>query len=753
MVSKLFLPEFPSLPIIHQSTDNIHTQYSILRFEGHEKVVNSVAFSPDGKYIASGSHDCTIRLWNVETGEAAFKPFEGHKDKVFSVVFSPNGEYIASGSKDHTIRLWNIKTGKMTVKPFEGDIVECATSVSFTCDGKYIMFVPQNLIIHIWNIETGGMVLKPFLGKDEDFQVRRVAISPDGMYIASSSMEAPLQLWNIKAAQATFKPLITTLPTSLSFSPDGKYLASGSYRTIQLWDVETGEMLSRPFEGHQEFVVSVMFSPDGEYIVSGSFDSTVRIWNVQTGEAALEPFEGHVGVVSASFSPDGKYIISGSYDCIIRLWKFETNKVGLRPIEWHTDSITSVSFSPDGKYIASGSSDHTVRLWNVETGRAALKPFKGQTSPVTTSVSFSPTGEYIASGSSNIIRLWNAKTGELEVEFAPFELEEGYITSISFFPDGKHIAFCSKFYHDDTSIQAFHLWNINTIEPISQPFSEMPKELVYSFSPNGKHIATGLSDGTIQLQNIETGELEATFKPLFRVHEEAHKDLNMVQCITFSADGKYIAICSDNGEIRLCQWKSETREVALLLQGRLRGIIGSAVTISPDKKYIIFGSYHTIQLCTIETDRPALPLESNLKSLGGHRGFVHSVSFSPDGKYIASSSDDRTIRIYHNNVANRTCHDLRPAQPTFLHQYYPIGSIVPGPPDSDSEGWLVCSSGELLLWVRPELHLGLYLPGVVHVIGADSIKIEVSRFVHGTEWLRCQEERCELEPAIDPMPI
>ena len=135
IVSRLFLREFPSLPIIHQSTDNKPTQHSILLFEGHQDAVNSVAFSPDGNYIASGSSDNTVRLWNVETGEAALKPFEGHKDEVGCVVFSPNGEYIASGSSDHTIRLWNIKTGKMTVKPFDGDIVPCATSVSFTCDG------------------------------------------------------------------------------------------------------------------------------------------------------------------------------------------------------------------------------------------------------------------------------------------------------------------------------------------------------------------------------------------------------------------------------------------------------------------------------------------------------------------------------------------------------------------------------------------------------------------------------------------
>ena len=105
-----------------------------------------------------------------------------------------------------------------------------------------------------------------------------------------------------------------------------------------------------------------------------------------------------------------------------------------------------------------------------------------------------------------------------------------------------------------------------------------------------------------------------------------------------------------------------------------------------------------------------------------------------------TGSEDRTIRIYHNNVADRTCHDLGPVQPTFLHQY-PIGSVV----DPDG-GWLQYPSGELLLWVRPELRLGLYFPGAFHVIGADSIKVELSEFVHGTEWLKCQEERPSLIP-------
>ena len=515
MVSKLFLSKCPSLPIIHESTDNAHTQHSILQFDGHGPVT-SVTFSPDGKYIASSSlPDYTIWLWNVETGEVAFQPFEGHKDEVLSVVFSPNGGYIASGSKDHTIRLWNIKTGKMTVKPFEGNIVECATSVSFTCDGKYIISVAQNHIIHLWNIETGEMVSKPLAGHDsDDSMIYSAAISPSGMYIASQAtcvvggeLKALLQLWNVETGKVTLnlsRPSDSTLLLSISFSPNGKFIVSSNYRMIELWNIETGELASirKPFEGHQDIVTSVMFSPDGRYIVSGSYDSTVRFWDVQTGEAALEPFEGHTrAVTSTSFSPDGKYIVSGSYDSTIRLWRFETNKVGSRPIEWHTDSITSVSFSSDGKYIASGSHDHTVQLWNVETGSAVFKPFEGHTIQVT-SVTFSPDGKYIASGSWNTIRLWNTKTGELAMEFAPFELGlrlglfeelgplDGQVTSVSFLPDGKHIASCSSYF------TAVHLWNIN-LKTIGVISLTLTKKCVYSFSPNGEHIAAGLPDGTV----------------------------------------------------------------------------------------------------------------------------------------------------------------------------------------------------------------------------------------------------------------
>ena len=203
--------------------------------------------------------------------------------------------------------------------------------------------------------------------------------------------------------------------SSVSFSPDGKTLASGSWdKTVRLWDVTTGEQLSE-LTGHTSLVYSVSFSPDGKTLASGSKDNTVRLWDVATGEQ-LSELTGHTdSVFSVSFSPDGKTLASGFGDNTVRLWDVATGEQ-LSEFTGHTDSVLSVSFSPDGKTLASGSEDNTVRLWDVATGEQ-LSELTGHTDSVL-SVSFSPDGKTLASGSGdNTVRLWDVATGEQLSEF------------------------------------------------------------------------------------------------------------------------------------------------------------------------------------------------------------------------------------------------------------------------------------------------------------------------------------------------
>ncbi|CCI24681.1 Genome sequencing data, contig C309 (fragment) [Microcystis aeruginosa PCC 9809] len=196
---------------------------------------------------------------------------------------------------------------------------------------------------------------------------------------------------------------------SVSFSPDGKTLVSGSDdKTIKLWNVETGQEI-RTLKGHDELVTSVNFSPDGKTLVSGSDDKTIKLWNVETGEE-IRTLKGHKDFVrSVNFSSDGKTLVSGSDDNTIKLWNVETGQE-IRTLKGHDSAVISVNFSSDGKTLVSGSADNTIKLWNVETGKE-IRTLRGHKDFVW-SVNFSPDGKTLVSGSEdNTIKLWNGNNG------------------------------------------------------------------------------------------------------------------------------------------------------------------------------------------------------------------------------------------------------------------------------------------------------------------------------------------------------
>jgi WD40 repeat protein len=294
-------------------------------FQGHQDSVISVAFSPDGQYIVSGSADNTVRLWNLK-GEPVGQPFRGHEDYVSSVAFSPDGQYIVSGSADKTVRLWNRK-GEPVGQPFRGH---------------------------------------------EDY-VSSVALSPDGQFIVSGSGDKTVRLWNRKG-EPVGQPFRghQSWVFSVAFSPDGQLIVSGSSdKTVRLWN-RKGEPVGQPFQGHQGSVESVAFSPDGQLIVSGSSDKTVRLWNLK-GEPVGQPFQGHQDSVnSVAFSLDGQYIVSGSRDSTVRLWNLKGEPVG-QPFQVYQGEVSSVAFSPDGQYIVSGSRDGAVRLWRADNWNILLQ--------------------------------------------------------------------------------------------------------------------------------------------------------------------------------------------------------------------------------------------------------------------------------------------------------------------------------------------------------------------------------------------
>ena len=319
---------------------------------GHTELVTSVAFSPAGNQVVSGSRDKTLRLWGVDGTAGAV--LAGHTDRVTSVAFSPSGKQVVSGSYDGTLRLWGV-------------------------DG------------------TAGVVLA-----GHENHVTSVAFSPSGDQVVSGSTDKTLRLWGVDGTAGPVLTGHTESVTSVAFSPAGDQVVSGSFdKTLRLWGVDgtAGPMLA----GHTDcWVWSVAFSPAGDQVVSGSWDKTLRLWGVDGTAGPV--LTGHTGgVTSVAFSPSGKQVVSGSDDKTLRLWGVDGSTVGA-VLAGHTEMVTSVAFSPSGKQVVSGSYDGTLRLWGVD-GTAG--PVLTEHTGAVTSVAFSPAGDQLVSGSGDgTLRLW-----------------------------------------------------------------------------------------------------------------------------------------------------------------------------------------------------------------------------------------------------------------------------------------------------------------------------------------------------------
>jgi WD40 repeat protein/tetratricopeptide (TPR) repeat protein len=612
----------------NEKPENKALALAVNTLKGHQSTVNSVGFSPDGKRLASGSGDKTIKIWDVTTGKV-LNTLKGHdwRSVIISVGFSPDGKKLASGSYDKTIKIWDVTTGKLlnTLKGHEGSV----NSVGFSPDGKKLASGSDDKTIKIWDVTT-GKVLNTLKG--HEYSVISVGFSPDGKQLASGSYEKTIKIWDVTTGK-----VLNTLKghdwssvnsvNSVGFSPDGKKLASGSYdKTIKIWDVTTGKLLNT-LKGHEGEVNSVGFSPDGKQLASGSDDKTIKIWDVTTGKL-LNTLKGHESSVnSVGFSPDGKRLASGSGDKTIKIWDVTIGKV-LNILKGHQYSVISVGFSPDGKKLASGSGDKTIKIWDVTTGKV-LNTLKGHESTVN-SVGFSPDSKKLASGSyDKTIKIWDVTTGKVLNTLKGHDWSS--VNSVGFSPDGKRLASGSE----DKTIK---IWDVTTGKVLNTLKGHEGEVNSVGFSPDGKKLASGSGDifgsgdKTIKIWDVTTGKVLNTLK--------GHQ--SKVNSVGFSPDGKQLASGSADNTIKI--WDVATGKVLNTLKGH-ESLVWS-VGFSPDGKKLASGSEDkTIKIWDVTTGKV-------LNTLKGHEGEVISVGFSPDGQQLASGSADKTIILWDLNLDN-----------------------------------------------------------------------------------------------------
>ncbi|MCG5061342.1 MAG: protein kinase [Limnoraphis sp. WC205] len=285
------------------------------------------------------------------------RDFAQHLGSVSAVAFSPDGRTIASGSRDQTVKVWDTKTGAL-LQNFAGDLSQI-TSVDFSPDGGEIAAGSFYWRVLEWSLETAEL----FLPLEHQGTVWSVAFSPDEQTIASASGDRTVRVWDRQTGAIVYNFIDhADIVYSVVFSPDGKKLISGSKdKTVKIMDLTTG-IVQNSLEGHTDEVRTVAITSDGQIIVSGGYDDTVRIWDANTGQL-LKTLTGHTGdILAVAISPDGKIIASASKDRTLKIWNLATGEL-LNTLSGHTDEVYTVTFSPDSKMIASGSKDRTIKLW------------------------------------------------------------------------------------------------------------------------------------------------------------------------------------------------------------------------------------------------------------------------------------------------------------------------------------------------------------------------------------------------------
>jgi WD40 repeat protein len=602
--------------------------------EGHTGVIRAVAYSPNGKIIASGSDDNKIKLWDVDAG-LEYRNMAGDGGHLTALVFVSDS-ILASADDLGIVRLWNTNGGQEIARLEDSrcDHPNCKTNLAFSPDRQTLVIAGNKIqTMMLWDISSH----RQRSITTHQLVITSLAFDPVSGTLASGAKDGTIKIWDL--TNQIEKPVKTepgALISSLAFSPDGRTLISGGTDSyLRLWSPATGAQI-KSWIGHKTAVNCVIYDNSGANIVSGGDDNKINVWDSNGNRVQTIENENIVRVRSLAFSrTNNSYLVSTSDeianvneanitdDCVVRVWDINTR---LEKQKWglHTFLVKEILFSPDKSIIATAHGA-TVKLWDIATGKE-LRTLR-RLDRFIYSMAFSPDGKRLATGSGGqkepfAIHVWDVDTGQerfhIDNTLAP-------TMALAFSPDSKRLA-------SGSSIGELDLWDAATSQLLHrwQPNTSAISSIIFH---NDQSIVTGSGDGIVRLWDLNKNDPSKTIQAR----------IGPITSLDLTASQKRIA-ARGSDSIRIWEFPSfEELPVTIPVLN-----FPSKIKFSPDGNYLAVGEYPTIRVWDIRNGL----LKQELR---GHVNGVSSVAFSEDGNELISSSWDNTWKVWNATSGKELC--------------------------------------------------------------------------------------------------